>query len=52
MLEEILILILLCVIGLLGIASGGLLVNLKRARANAASWKLAAEHWEKEARGW
>lgn len=52
MLEKLLILILLCIIGLLAITIEVLWQKLKRARAHAESWKLAAEHLEKEARGW
>lgn len=52
MLERIIILLLLCVIGLMGVAIEVLWEKLKRARQHADSWKLAAEHWEKKANGW
>jgi hypothetical protein len=52
MLERMAIGVLLCIVGVLFTA---LKVALRRAReAEKArdSWKLAAEHWEKQANGW
>lgn len=52
MLEKFIILLLLCIIGILGIVIEVLWGKLQRARKHANSWKLHAEHYEKQARGW
>lgn len=52
MLKTIAIGCLLCVIGIMGIAIQVLWQKLCDARKHAVSWKLAAEHWERQARGW
>lgn len=52
MLEKIIIGILLCTNCLQAVGIEVLWVKLKRARQHAESWKLAAEHWEKQANGW
>lgn len=52
MLKTAIILVLLCVIGIMGVAIQVLWEKLKRCRQHAESWKTAAEHWEKQANGW
>lgn len=52
MLEKIVILILLCIIGVMAVTIGVLRRQLRRAWQHADSWKLLAEHAEKQANGW
>lgn len=48
MLEKLAILLLLCVIGILWVVIQVLKRKLRDARKECVSWKIAAEHWEKQ----
>jgi hypothetical protein len=50
MLERMAIAVLLCIVGVLFISLKAALRRAREAEKHARSWKLAAEHWEKEAR--
>jgi hypothetical protein len=52
MLEIMCIGVLLCIVAIQFIFMRVLLRRLTEAEKSSDSWKLAAEHWEKEARGW
>jgi hypothetical protein len=52
MLEIMCIGVLLCIVAIQFIFMRVLLRRLTEAEKARDSWKLAAEHWEKEARGW
>lgn len=46
------IFVLIGIVGIQWISMRVLLKNLREAQKEVASWKLAAEHWEKQANGW
>lgn len=52
MLEKMIIGVLLCIVSLLFIFLKVALRRMREAEQHARSWKLAAEHWEKQANGW
>jgi hypothetical protein len=52
MLEIMCIGVLLCIVSIQFITIKVLLRRLRNLEKHCDSWKLAAEHWEKEANGW
>lgn len=52
MLEKMAIVVLLCIVGIQFIFLKVMWRRVRDAEKHAASWKLAAEHWEKQANGW
>jgi hypothetical protein len=52
MLEIMCIGVLLCIVAIQFITAKVLLRRLRNLQKHCDSWKTAAEHWEKEARGW
>jgi hypothetical protein len=52
MLEIMCIGVLLCIVAIQFITAKVLLRRLRNLQKHCDSWKAAAEHWEKEARGW
>lgn len=52
MLEKMAIGVLLCIVAIQWIFLKVMWRRVREAEQHARSWKTAAEHWEKEARGW
>ena len=52
MLEKMIIAVLLCIVGIQFVFLKVMWQRVCTAEAHARSWKLAAEHWEKQTNGW
>lgn len=52
MLEKLIIAVLLCIVGILFISLRVLIRQLREARREIASWKLAVESYQKEHDSW